>query len=372
MDYEPNELNTPEEGFIVPQEPGRAEVPQNPAPDRRRARAVFSRLGLCIAFIMPVATVADILLIAVLDHFISGWRAWPYSIWLIGFGTLYLVGIPLAVLLARRMPTLPPEKSPMTAGRYLCIILICVFMMQAGNMVGLLVQQVMGAVTGVMPDNPIEAYATDESLMLRVVFLVILAPLIEEFIFRKTLIDRMRPYGEKLAVVTSALMFGLFHGNLSQMFYAVSLGLVFGWVYLRTGRLRYTIGLHMLFNLVGGVLSVELLKWVDPNLDILEQMNDPSAIIENSGAITPALIVYVLYAMLLMGGAVAGLVLLIVKGRRVRFAPMPLELPRGKRFSTAWINVGMILFVCICLLSVVSTYVDISSYLLRIINRLSF
>ena len=356
MDYEPNEMNIPDEGVAVPQETDVAAQSPAPAPDRRKARSVFSRLGLCVALIMPVATVTDLLLVAALDHFVSGWRTWPYSIWLMGFGTLYLIGIPLALLLARRISAMPPERGSMTVGRYLCIILICIFVMQLGNYVGMGIQWLMEGVTGVMPDNPIEAFATDDSLLLRLLFLVILAPLIEEFIFRRTLIDRMRPYGEKLAVVTSALMFGLFHGNLSQMFYAFGLGLVFGWVYLRTGRLRYTIVLHMLINFFGGVVSVELYNWAGPGLDALQNWNGAN-LSELSAMMTPGVIAMLLYSGALMSCAVAGLVLLIVKARRIRFEPMPLELPRGKRFSTVWINVGMILFILVCLASVVSTYV---------------
>ena len=354
--------------FLAPRSRASAPVRRSAAlgeSDRRTARRAFSRLGLSIALIMPVATVSQLLLVKALDHFASGWRAWPYSIWLMGFGTLYLVGIPLGLLAARRMPTLPPEKGPMTAGRYLCIILICIFMMQAGNVAGLVIQSVVERLVGVMPANPIETFANDESLLLRIVFLVILAPLIEEFIFRKTLIDRMRPYGEKLAVVTSAMMFGLFHGNLSQMFYAFSLGLVFGYVYLRTGKLRYTVGLHMLINLFGGVVSVELYKWASSGLGALEKLGnlDPSALMESgsvpdlSAALTPGVIALGLYSAVLMSCAVAGLVLLIVRSRRVRFEPVPLELPRDQQFKTVYLNVGMLLFVAICLASVVSTFV---------------
>ena len=44
----------------------------------------------------------------------------------------------------------------------------------------------------------------------------------------------------------SGLMFGLFHGNLNQFVYAFVLGLCFGFIYVKTGNIRYTIGLHML------------------------------------------------------------------------------------------------------------------------------
>ena len=332
--------------------------------DRRTARNRFSRLGLGTALMLVLSSAAQRLLVRVLNHTVPGWMSWPYSSWLLGFGVLYVVGIPAGLAVVRKVPALPAEKGPMTVGRYLCIILICIFMMEAGNIVGLLIQGLMENIVGGMPVNPIEIFATDDSLILRILFMVILAPLIEEFVFRRVLIDRMRPYGEKLAVVTSALMFGLFHGNLSQMFYAFALGLVFGYVYLRTGRLRYSVGLHMLINFFGGVLSVELTKWAAPGLEAMEKLGDldPASLMESgmpdlSAVLTPGVIAFGIYAVALLCCAVAGLVVLCIKSRKVHFEPAPLELQRGQRFSTAWINVGMLLFLAVCLASVVFTYV---------------
>ena len=58
----------------------------------------------------------------------------------------------------------------------------------------------------------------------------------------------MRRYGEKTAIVFSALAFALFHMNLFQFFYAFGLGLIFGYVYTRTSRLRYSVLMHMLID----------------------------------------------------------------------------------------------------------------------------
>lgn len=356
MEYEPNEMNVTGGGPAAPQEPDAAAERPAPAPDRRRARAVFSMQGLGATLILAVSSLVTAGIVLLLDHVMPGWRSWPYSVWVLSFAPLYLAAFPLGLLVARRAPAAPPEKDSMTAGRFVCIVLICICVMQAGNIVGLVLQELVRRVLGGEPVNPIASLAADNSLVMRILFMVILAPLVEEFFFRRTLIDRMRPYGEKLAVVTSAAMFGLFHGNLAQMFYAFSLGLVFGWVYLRTGRLRYTVALHAFINLTFGVLSVELVKWAGPGLELLDQINDPSALSDamwHAGTVTPGLIVYFLFVLLLFGAMIAGLVLLIVRGRRVRFRPAPLELPRGQRFSTAWINVGMILFTVICAASIV-------------------
>ncbi|MBE6989898.1 MAG: CPBP family intramembrane metalloprotease [Ruminococcaceae bacterium] len=333
------------------------------ADGRQQAKRAFSRLGLSAALILVVGTAVQLGLALLLNAVAPGWGSAAWGTWLVTFAPLYLVAVPVGLLVARDVPASPPEKSSMGAGRYLSVILISVFMMFAGNLLGTLIQSFVESVTGTLPVNPIEAYAMDDSLVLRVLFLVILAPLIEEFIFRRTLIDRMRPYGEKLAVVTSAVMFGLFHGNLSQMFYAFLLGLVLGYVYLRTGRLRYSVGLHMLINLFGGVISVELLQRALPDLESLDQLAADltqlaglDRLPDLSALITPGLILFGIYALVTLGCVVAGLVLLCVRARRVVFRPAPLELARRQQFAAVYGNVGMILFVLVCLISVAGTY----------------
>ena len=58
------------------------------------------------------------------------------------------------------------------------------------------------------------------------------APVVEEFIFRKFLIDRVYRYGEWVAILTSGLMFGLFHENLAQFFFATLIGCFFAFFYI--------------------------------------------------------------------------------------------------------------------------------------------
>lgn len=96
-----------------------------------------------------------------------------------------------------------------------------------------------------------------------VVFLVIVGPIFEEWLFRKQLIDHTRKYGEKTAILLSGLAFGLFHMNLFQFFYAFLLGLMFGYVYTRTSKLRYSTAMHMIINFNGGVLAPWVLTRVD-------------------------------------------------------------------------------------------------------------
>ena len=55
-------------------------------------------------------------------------------------------------------------------------------------------------------------------------------------------------------MLTSAALFMLMHGNVIQYPYAFAVGLVFAWIYYKTGSLLSTILLHAAVNFIGGVL----------------------------------------------------------------------------------------------------------------------
>lgn len=292
------------------------------------AKRRFSRLGLGAVALLAVTSVLQIVLGIVLTAVEGAWpERWPWLVWVVTFAPLYVAGVPLSLLVMGPVPARPREEHGLGAGRYFTAALISVFMMYAGSLAGAAVTTLLGKLFHIPVGNPVETYAMNGSLALKVLFLVILAPLFEELIFRRTLIDRMNVYGERLAVVTSAVMFGLFHGNFFQLFYAVALGLVFGYVYLKTGRLRYSVGLHMFINFLGGVLGPAMLERTD-------------------GGDT-------LYGAVLIGLAAAGLVLLCIQSRKVVFDPAPLELPKKHRVRTACLNPGMILLLLACLALVV-------------------
>ena len=335
--------------FLEPKD-GKKYAPEKPfIGDLKEAKKHFSKLGVGTFAILGIGTAAQLLLIHVVNS------VWPqvmehsWGMWLLTFAPIYLIAVPIGLLLLRKVPAKPLEKHDLKPSRYMVTAIICIFMMYAGNILGTIITALLQLLPGVSAGNPILNYATDNALLPKVLFMVILAPVIEEYIFRKQLIDRMHIYGEKLAVVTSALMFGLFHGNLSQFFYAFALGLVFGYVYLKTGKLRYSIGLHMLINLIGSVIGPFFLEKIAV-VDTMETLD--FAALE---PVMPWLIAFGAYVLVLIGLAITGLVLLCINKRRVSFTLAEMELPKGSRFKTAYVNVGMILLAVGCLALIVAS-----------------
>ena len=69
------------------------------------------------------------------------------------------------------------------------------------------------------------------------------------------------------AIVLQAAIFGFMHMNWVQGCYAGAAGLIFGWVLVTTGKLRYTILLHFAFN--AGSYLMTLLWFVSTPVDVV-------------------------------------------------------------------------------------------------------
>lgn len=226
-----------------------------PAPELLRAHCqVFSRLGWALFLQLAV--------MAVVQAAAGFWAALaapdllsdPLFLWLLSVLSVYGAGLPAFCLVLRGAPPLPAaEPRPLSPGRFFQVLVVCLGATYLLNLFTLALLELVGQLLGAPVRNPVEQMESYPAL-LNVLLGCVIAPAAEEFIFRGQLLGRLRPYGERFALPASALCFGLFHGNLSQFFYASAIGLVLGWVALRTGRLWQPILLHALVNSVSTVL----------------------------------------------------------------------------------------------------------------------
>lgn len=89
-----------------------------------------------------------------------------------------------------------------------------------------------------------------------VVAVAVVAPIVEEFIFRGLVMNRLsRVMPGWLAVVLSAAVFGACHGHPVWFAYAFVLGAVFGFIDLRAGSIWPSILGHVAFNAIGQIFT---------------------------------------------------------------------------------------------------------------------
>ena len=226
-----------------------------PAPELLREHCqVFSRLGwamlayLAATFLLQTGVLTAALLAA------PQLAASPLFQWLLAAPLSYGVGLLVFFLVIRAVPAPPAVPAqPLSPGMFLRVYVICLGATYLVNFLTLSLLQLVGLLRGAPVENPVAQTAAYPAI-LNVLLGCVLAPAVEELMFRKLLLDRLRPYGGRFAVAASALCFGLFHGNLNQFFYACAIGLVLGWVALTTGRIWQAMALHALINAVSTVL----------------------------------------------------------------------------------------------------------------------
>ncbi len=89
------------------------------------------------------------------------------------------------------------------------------------------------------------------------IVLVIIAPVLEEILFRGTILKHLlKKFPPLTAILISSVAFGLFHMNIWQALGAILMGMYFGYLYWRTGSLLLPILLHFITNLIGYITAL--------------------------------------------------------------------------------------------------------------------
>lgn len=96
---------------------------------------------------------------------------------------------------------------------------------------------------GAVPETP-------EAMWIMAFFVVIVAPVCEEIIFRGILLDSCLPFGSWFAVIITSMLFGLIHGNFDQFAYCLAVGAVLSVLTIRSKSIIPAIILHSLNNLM--------------------------------------------------------------------------------------------------------------------------
>lgn len=78
-----------------------------------------------------------------------------------------------------------------------------------------------------------------------------IAPAIfEELLFRGVVLSGFKEYGKKVAVIVSALIFMLMHGNAEQTIHQFIIGLVIGYIFIESGNLWLGVIVHFFNNFI--------------------------------------------------------------------------------------------------------------------------
>ena len=181
---------------------------------------------------------------------------------------VYIIAVALPFVLCMvfmRLPVnqaLPFEKVGVGTG-LLCIFMgvgACMFSNIPSNIVAMFFEG--AGFSGTMPESVQGNNAL--SMALSVIQIAIIPALVEELAFRGVILSQLRRFGNGLAVFGSALLFAFYHGNFLQFTFTFLVGLVLGFIMIRTNNLWITVIIHAVnngisvpFSMVSSYLSEE-------------------------------------------------------------------------------------------------------------------
>jgi len=120
----------------------------------------------------------------------------------------------------------------------------------------------------------VRSFSPDSNLYSGIITMLIMAPLVEELVFRGVIFTKTKKYSNVwIAVIFSSVVFGLWHRNFGQFCATTVMGCVYAWIYQRTGKLRYAMVVHCLSNFFIGVALAREDSYL-PKLTILTQMKN--------------------------------------------------------------------------------------------------
>ena len=318
----------------------------------RECRHAIARIALGFFGFFAAAILGQLGLILLVRAVAPAFEETALFSWGASLLPMYLLGAPLLFLAVRRLPRAEIPVRRIRIRDFLALFTVAFAVMYLSNLIGTMINLVTDLVLGTSSQAGAIELITSSSLLITVPIAVILAPILEEALFRGLLLPRLMPFGEGFAVLTTAVLFGLFHGNLAQMPYAIAVGLVLGLVAARTGKLIYTILLHVLLNFFGTVPASLLL----PLTERLTAL-DPTAELppEEILSLLAAVLAVLAYSAVLMAIVGLGIFFLIRRRRELVPRPATVPIPRGERLQVL-VSPAVLLYVVAILFLFVLSY----------------
>ena len=102
----------------------------------------------------------------------------------------------------------------------------------------------------------------NEPLYIDVIMAVFVAPILEEIVFRGVIMNNLRKYGIRVAIIINSLLFGLSHYNIEMIVPAFLTGIVFSYVAYKYS-IKYSILIHFFINAITKTSQVLAILRID-------------------------------------------------------------------------------------------------------------
>ena len=234
----------------------------------------------------------------------------------------------LYFFLMKRPPAKPASHVSLSKKQLVILYFICEACLTIGNLIGVVFGLIVNLIFKVQSANTTMQLLEKTNLLVLFIIAILVGPIFEELIFRKFLLDKVGGYVPGAAIIMSGLLFGLFHQNLYQFFYATALGCIFAFLYISTGKNTINTLFHIAINFIHSFIPIVLMSHIDLNALmnmgdtsqlLSEATTDPNAVMETLSTIyTPWFILFMIYSFIVFIVAIVGVILFVVHFKLIK------------------------------------------------------
>lgn len=167
---------------------------------------------------------------------------------IIGLVTLYVIGLFLFINITKKIPNTNIKKSKVNGKS----ITLCFLLQFTAFMIMSVLVNIFANISG-------QELSTDLNTLTpyMIFMLTVFNPIVEEFVFRKVFADKLLKYGELFYMMVSSFCFAIVHGvslGIPQIIYTFILGMIWSYLFVKTGNIKLPILLHSLSNIFGSII----------------------------------------------------------------------------------------------------------------------
>lgn len=143
-----------------------------------------------------------------------------------------------------------PFGNPQDKNDFFLLIPIAIMVCFIGSIFTGLLSTVFDACFGIEFFQPEDTsdYSTLSGIIVAEFATAVIPALVEEFAIRGVVMQSLRRYGDRFAVIMSSFVFALMHGNMVQIPFAFIAGIALGYAVIKTGSLWTGIIVHFINN----------------------------------------------------------------------------------------------------------------------------
>ena len=232
--------------------------------DKKTLRKMGNLYGLAIILYIVISVVVTLVMqflsnyIPIVDFF---WKDPVGYNCFSAVSSVFFLGGAFAVVhfIMRGMKISPhlPLGTTYNRDAAVCLVMvvtpILMFCTIAINLISMAFQELSGVeFSSSMDDAP--KLENGFELFISFIAVAVIPPIIEELAIRGVVLQPLRRYGDKFAILISAMIFSLLHGNMEQIPYTFTAGLLLGYVAVATGSLWPGIIIHFINNSIASVI----------------------------------------------------------------------------------------------------------------------